>query len=159
MKPSASARSTCAFSTCRGEGLTGEPSCQTTSARISAVPSSQGMRRSEARSGHEPEVAVAALPARDLVPGLRVHFHVEAEQVVAALDLVAAVHLGDEELGVQALAHQAPLHVGERDDHRVDLAALDQILQFVVAEHASEHISVRRGDDTPPMRPEAGFAT
>ena len=73
--------------------------------------------------GREPEVAVAALPARHLVAGLGVHLHVEREQVVAALDVVAAVHLREEELGVQALAHQAALHVGEGDDHRVDLAA------------------------------------
>ena len=49
--PSSSARATWARSTCRGEGSTGEPSCQRTSQRTSAVPSSQGILRNEARSG------------------------------------------------------------------------------------------------------------
>ena len=51
VNPSASARSTCARSTWRGDGATGEPSCQPTSQRTSAVASSQGIRRSVARSG------------------------------------------------------------------------------------------------------------
>jgi hypothetical protein len=36
----------------------------------------------------DPEVAVALLPVRHLVPGNRLHLHVEREQVVAALDAV-----------------------------------------------------------------------
>ena len=38
--------------------------------------------------GPQVEVAVAPLPARHRVPGLRVHLHVEREQVVAALEPV-----------------------------------------------------------------------
>ena len=73
----------------------------------------------------EAEVAVAALPARDLVAGHGVHLHLEREQVVAALDRVAGVQLVEEELGVEALAHQAALHVREGRDDGVDDAELD----------------------------------
>ncbi len=71
------------------------------------------------------EVAVATLPARDLVARGRVHLHVECEEVVASLDRVPRVHLVDEELRVEPLAHEAALHVGERDNDRVDRAGLD----------------------------------
>ena len=53
--PSASAFSICARSTWRGEGSTGEPSCQSTSHRTSAVASSHGIRRSVSRSGLSPK--------------------------------------------------------------------------------------------------------
>ena len=49
--PSARARSTCARRTWRGDGRTGLPSCQATSHRTSAVDSSQGIRRSDVKSG------------------------------------------------------------------------------------------------------------
>ena len=83
------------------------------------------------------EVAVAALPARHLVPGYRVHLHVEREQVVAPLERIRVLHLLDEEVRLHALAHQASLHVGERDDDGVDLAGLDLLFQFVEREHRS----------------------
>ena len=83
----------------------------------------------------EPEVAVATLPAGDLVPGNGVHLHLEREQVVAALDRVPGLELLQEELAVDPLAHQAALHVGERDDDRVDRAALDLAPQLVQGEH------------------------
>ena len=78
------------------------------------------MRRSVARSGREREVAVALLPARDLVARDRLHLHVEREQVVAALDRVLGLDLLDEELAVEPLSEQPALHVGEGDDDRVD---------------------------------------
>ena len=109
---------------------TGEPSCQSTSQSTSAVASSHGIRRSVARSGCEPEVAVPALPARHRVAGHRVHLHLEREQVVAALDAVLD-RLVEEEVRVQALAHQPALHVGEGDDDGVDRAALHLRAQFV----------------------------
>ena len=107
-----------------------------TSQSTSAVASSHGIRRSVARSGREREVAVALLPARDLVAGDRVHLHVEREQVVAALDGVLGLDLLDEELAVEPLSHEPALHVGERDDDRVDRAVLDLGLQLVEAQHA-----------------------
>ena len=89
--------------------------------------------------GDDVEVAVPLVPARDLVAGHRVHLHLEREQVVAALDGVLFVeNLLDEELGVEPLPHQAPLHVGERDDDRVDLAGGDQLSQRVGAQHPGD---------------------
>ena len=76
--------------------------------------------------GDDVEVAVALLPARDLVAGDGVHLHLEGQEVVAPLDRVPRVHLVDEELRVEPLAHEAALHVGERDDHGVDLARRDE---------------------------------
>ena len=46
--------------------------------------------------------------------------------------------LVDEELRVQALAEQAALHVGERDDDRVDLTALDLMPEVVEGQHAGD---------------------
>src|SRR5699024_4615154 len=53
-----------------------------------------------------------------------VHLYVGREEVVATFgavldDVIAEV------LGMQALTLQAPLHVGERNDHRVDLVGVD----------------------------------
>ena len=93
--------------------------------------------------GRDREVAVALLPARDLVARDRVHLHLEREQVVAALDGVPGVHLLDEELGMEALAEQASLHVGERDDDRVDLAGGDEILELGVGQHGGDPIPRR----------------
>ena len=58
------------------------------------------------------------------------------------------VHLLDEELGVQALAHQPPLHVGEGDDDGVDRAALDLGAQLLEGQHARRSYSVRAREDT-----------
>ena len=78
----------------------------------------------------ELHVAVALLPRRHRVPVDRVHVDVDAEQVVAALGAVIDHHV-EEVLGVQPLALQPALHVGERDDHRVDRAVIDQRRQLV----------------------------
>ena len=60
------------------------------------------------------------------------------------------LHLLDEELTVQALPHQAPLHVGEGDDDGVDLAGGDQRFQLVEGQHGADpiHLSVRQTEDT-----------
>ena len=64
--------------------------------------------------GLHDEVAIALLPARRLVAGHRLHIDVVGEQIVAAMRLlIGAV---DEELGLEALADQPPLHVGEGRD-------------------------------------------
>ncbi len=81
------------------------------------------------------EVAVTALPARDLVTGNRIHLHVERKQVVAPLDRVLVLDLVHEELRVEPLSHQSPLHVRERDDDRVDRAGVDLGLQLGEREH------------------------
>jgi hypothetical protein len=81
----------------------------------------------------ELHVAVALLPRRHRVAVDRVHVDVDAQQVVAALRAVVDHHV-DEVLGVQPLALQPALHVGERDDHGVDLAVPDQGRQVVDGE-------------------------
>ena len=86
----------------------------------------------------EGEVAVASLPARELVAGDGIHLHLEREQVVAALDRMAGADLLDEELAVQPLPHEPALHVRERDDDGVDRARLDVRLQLVEAQHESD---------------------
>ena len=85
--------------------------------------------------GHEPEVAVAAFPTGDLIAGHRIHLHLEGEQVVAPLDTVVD-DLVEEVLGVDALAEQPALHVGEGDDDRVDRTDLDLGAQLAQFEHA-----------------------
>ena len=95
--------------------------------------------------GRHAEVAVAPLPARERVAGDGIHLHLQREQVVAALDRVARVDLVDEELALQALAHQPSLHVGEGDDDGVDRARLHVRPQLVEAEH--------EGDPTASCRP------
>ena len=80
--------------------------------------------------GLEHEVAVAALPARHRVAVDGVHVDVDGEQVVAALGAVADHRLQETARG-QALALQAPLHVGQRQQDGVDVACRDLGLQLV----------------------------
>ena len=88
--------------------------------------------RGQVRLQHE--VAIALFPARRLVAGNRLHIDIVGKKIVAAVRfLVRAV---DEELGVEALAHEAALHVGERRDHRVDLARRNFFLELREAEVA-----------------------
>ena len=80
-------------------------------------------------------VAVAIGPRREAVAGHRVHLHVARQQVVAGVhavreDLVAEVAAAD------ALADQPTVEVGEDRQDRVDLAALDQLAQLGLAQHA-----------------------
>ena len=87
----------------------------------SAVPGSHGMTSQRVEVGDHRHVAVAALPRRDRVAVDGVHLDVDGEQVVAALGAVLG-ELLDEEPGRRALADEAALHVGERDDDGVDLS-------------------------------------
>ena len=89
------------------------------------------MRRSVREIRFHREVPVSPLPARDLVARDRIHLHVEREQVVAALDRVLVRHLLAEELRVEPFSHEPALHVGERDDDRVDRTRLDLGLQLL----------------------------
>ena len=76
------------------------------------------------------EVAVAALPRGHLVPTDRVHVDVDGEQVVAPLGPVLE-HLVEEMGGGQALALQAALHVGDREQHGVDRALGNRLLELL----------------------------
>src|SRR5207248_3533816 len=61
---------------------------------------------------------------------------VEREQVVAALEPVLGGLL-EEELGLDALAEQAALHVGERGDDGVDRPVLDLGSQLFDGQHSA----------------------
>ncbi len=88
----------------------------------------------------EREVAVALLPARDLVAGNRIHLHVQREQVVAALDRVLGLDLLDEELAVEPLSEQAPCMSVKATTTVSIVAARDLGLQFVEAQHERDPI-------------------
>ena len=67
-------------------------------------------------------VAVAGLPVHQREALGRAHLHVRAQEVGAEVRAVVD-DAGEERLGLDALADQAALHVGDGDDERVDLAA------------------------------------
>ena len=53
--------------------------------------------------------------------------------------------LVEEELGVEALAHEAPVVVGEPDDHRVDLARLHARFEIGARQQSSYRAHAARG--------------
>ena len=128
--PCSASRSSWRFRTCRGSGLTGVPSSQI---EVGDHERRAGQPRGEAQRvevGHHHHVAVAAFPGRHRVAGDRVHLDVDGEQVVAALGAVLGKFL-EEQPRRHALADETALHVGERDDHGVDLAGPDQVGQLL----------------------------
>ena len=86
--------------------------------------------------GDHVEVAVAQLPVGVGVPGDRLHLHVDGQQVVAAVGPVVG-DLLDEMVGVESLAVDPAVVVGERHHHGVDVAGRDAGLQLVTADHPS----------------------
>ena len=98
--------------------------------------------------GTDIEIAVPLVPARERVAGHRIHLHLEREQVVAPFDAVIRIVLVEEELGVEALPHQATLHVGEGDDDGVDGTALGVGPQLIDAQHHPGSYSVRGAEET-----------
>ena len=93
--------------------------------------------------GLHDEVAVAALPARHRVAVDRVHLDVDREQVVAALGAVVG-HRLQEPRRRQALALQAPLHVGQGQQHGVDVACGDLCLQLVGCHGRGPYLAAER---------------
>jgi hypothetical protein len=85
-------------------------------------------QRVEVRAHHE--VAVAAGPRGHREAIDRRHVDVDGEQVVAALGAVLGDLLEEVARG-QALAHQAPLHVGDREQDRVDRPLRDLLPQLL----------------------------
>ncbi len=156
VSPCSAALSTCAWRIARGDCTTGR------AVRPRQVALHHHRRRQvrqhpdRVRVEHELHVAVALLPRGDRVAVDGVHVDVDAEQVVAALGAVAE-HLVEEVGAVQALALQPPLHVGERDDHGVDLPGVDpcrQLLhaQVAVVAHARSLIPAGRAAARPCRR-------
>ena len=94
----------------------------------------RGRRRARARCGrasrhpqrgevgHEVDVAVAELPAGELVAGHRLHLHVDGEQVVAAVRAVGGDVARRRSPASKRLPTEPAVVVGEPDDHGVDLA-------------------------------------
>ena len=66
------------------------------------------------------EVAVAELPIGEFVAGDGLHLHVDGEQVIAAVGAVPGGAL-EEEVGIEALAHEAAVEIGEDHQHGVDI--------------------------------------
>ena len=83
--------------------------------------------------GQQHHVAVPRLPARHRIAVDGVHVDVDRQEVVAGLRAVRE-HLLLEETRRDALADQAPLRVGERHDHGVDLVGRDGGVQLRDAE-------------------------
>ncbi len=79
------------------------------------------------------EVAVAALPGGHGVPVDGVHVGVDGQEVVAALGAVRD-DLVEEEGRGEAFSLEASLHVGEGQDHGVDLTAVDEEAEFLDGE-------------------------
>ena len=102
----------------------------------------------------EHEVAVALLPVGQGVAGHRLHVDVVGQQVVAAVGL--AVGLLGEVLRLEALADQAAEHVDHADQHGVDLAAGDGLLQFVEGDVARHGAPLVDGDGKAERPPEDG---
>jgi hypothetical protein len=80
--------------------------------------------------GLHQEVAVTALPRGHRKPGDGRHVDVDGEQVVAALRAVLS-NVIDEVLGDEALSHQTPLHVRDREKNGVDGTARDLLSKLV----------------------------
>ena len=86
------------------------------------------------------DVAVALVPARELVAGQHLHLGVDREQVVAHVNRdPAAIHVVDPVVPGHPLAHQATLQVGEHDQHRVERPVCDHFVDFGGGQHASGH--------------------
>ena len=88
---------------------------------------------------HEVEVAVAELPVGELVAGHRLHLHVDGEQIVAGMRAM----LGDvfhEEFGVEALAEEPSVMVGEADHHGLDLARARELCELGEIQYAERFI-------------------
>ena len=111
-------------------------------------------------------VAVAGAPARHRVPVDGVHIDVYGQQVVAALGAVGG-DLFDEQPGRHPLAGQPALHVGEGDDHRVDLPGGHQVLQLRPRQRSAPRIHAhcelslhrQRQRPRPAPTPKAGHRT
>ena len=90
------------------------------------------------------EVAVAGIPGRHRVALDGVHVDVDGEEVVAPLCSVSE-HLVNEILGMDALADQPALHVGDRDGDGVDESGLNLLLQRldIKCESAGHRFSVQ----------------
>ena len=81
--------------------------------------------------GLQRDVAVALVPARELVAGQHRHVGVDREQVVARVDRHRArAHVVDPVVAGHPLAHQAALQVGEHDEHGVDAPVGDHLVEL-----------------------------
>ena len=82
---------------------------------------------------HEVDVAVPAGPVAEAVALDRFHLHVDGEEVVAGVG--AAGGVVEEESGVETLAHQPAVEIGEGDDDGVDRAVGHQRTEIGDAQH------------------------
>ncbi|MNE34537.1 hypothetical protein D3C80_1282630 [compost metagenome] len=74
-------------------------------------------------------IAVALFPACRLVTGNGLHLHVGCQQIIAAVRfLMGTFH---EKLCLKTLAHQAPLHIHQAGQHRIDTPLGHVFFQFI----------------------------
>ena len=128
----------------------------------------QDQRRAR-QPGQDPElvpdrfgdpVAVAGLPVHQGEAFGRVHLHVRTQEVRAEVGAVAD-HAIQERLALDALADEPALHVGDRDDDRVDLPVADHLLQLdesrvqvlTVVAHRGPRCLVSSVDESWPAEP------
>ena len=84
-------------------------------------------------------VAISGSPAGRAVTVHGKHFQIGGQQVVTAVGFLPGTF--EKELGVEALAHQAALHVGKSGNYSIDFVGRDQFLkrfQCQVTRHSSK---------------------
>ena len=128
---------TCRWRMRRGETSTGSP---VVFVEHVADHERGGVEPRDAANGREVglhrDVSVALLPVGELVSRQRVHVDVDGEQVVAHVNgLAAALHLLGPVVAGHALADEPALEIGERDEHGVDRAVRDLLVQLRGREH------------------------
>src|SRR5437763_598367 len=77
---------------------------------------------------HPDEIALPLRPARPLVAAPTLNIDVIGHEIVAATRLI--VGTVDEILGMDALPHLSPLHVGNSGNHRLARAVSDFLLEL-----------------------------
>ncbi len=104
--------------------------------------------------GLHDEVAVPARPGGHGVPVDRGHVDVDREEVVASFRALLERDV-EEVAGVQALALQPPLHVGDRHQHGVHAPGRDVGAQLVERQGGVRTCVLRQGSPAPARRPRA----
>ena len=107
--------------------------------------------------GHEPqraqvglhlEVAIAALPRGHRVAVDRVHLDIDGQQVVAGLRTVLE-HGVEEMRRGEPFALQTALHVGQREDDRIDALVLHRVAQLIDRERGGKVHAARNATHSP----------
>src|SRR6266508_5267633 len=85
--------------------------------------------------GDASEVAVALLPAREVVARDRIHLHVAGKQVIARVQTMGR-HVLDEETANEPLAQETPVEIREGGQNGLGFARLDKPRELLLSELA-----------------------